>query len=57
MNPLAVIDPKEKAAAQDAPNRFFEPGGWEIATALFFIAATIMALLIMKAGKGKDYGD
>ncbi len=57
MNPIAVLDPKAKAAAQDAPNRFFEPGGWEIAAGLFFIAATIMVLLIIKAGKGKDYGD
>ncbi|MFP6873030.1 MAG: hypothetical protein VCA55_05910 [Verrucomicrobiales bacterium] len=57
MNLLAVVDPKEKAAAQDAPNRFFEPAGWEIATVLFFIAATIMVLLIIRAGKGKDYGD
>ena len=57
MNLIAVVDPKAKAAAQDAPNRFFEPAGWEIATVLFFIAATIMVLLMIRAGKGKDYGD
>ena len=57
MNLIAVVDPKEKAAAQDAPNRFFEPEGWGIGALIFFIAATVMVLLILKAGKGKDYGD
>ena len=57
MNLIAVVDPKEKAAAQDAPNRFFEPEGWGIRALIFFIAATVMVLLILKAGKGKDYGD
>ena len=57
MNLIAVVDPKAKAAAKDAPNQFFEPDGWGIAAALFFIAATIMVLLMIKAGKGKDYGD
>ena len=57
MNLIAVVDPKEKAAAQDAPNRFFEPEGWGIGASIFFIASTIMVLLILRAGKGKNYGD
>ena len=57
MNLIAVVDPKEKASAQDAPNRFFEPEGWGIGALIFFIAATVMVLLILKAGKGKNYGD
>ena len=54
---IAVVDPKAKVAAHDAPNQYFKPDGWGIATALFFLAATVMVLLIIKAGKGKDYGD
>ena len=57
MNLIAVVDPKAKVAAHDAPNQFFKPDGWGIATALFFLAAAVMVLLIIKAGKGKDYGD
>ncbi|MCH2061439.1 MAG: hypothetical protein MK183_12510 [Verrucomicrobiales bacterium] len=57
MNLIAVVDPKAKAAAQDAPNRFFEPEGWGLGAIIFFIASAIMILLILKAGKGKDYGD
>ena len=57
MNLIAVVDPKEKAAAQDAPNKFFEPEGWETGALIFFIAAALMILLILKAGKGKNYGD
>jgi len=54
---IAVVDPKAKVAAHDAPNQYFKPDGWGLAAALFFLAATIMVLLIIKAGKGKDYGD
>ena len=57
MNLIAVVDPKAKAAAQDAPNMFFEPEGWGIGAIIFFVASVFMILLIMKAGKGKNYGD
>ena len=57
MTLIAVVDPKEKAAAQDAPNRFFEPDGWEIGAVIFFIVSVLMILLMLKAGKGKNYGD
>jgi len=57
MNLIAVVDPKAKAAAQDAPNRFFEPEGWGLGAIIFFVFSAFMILLILKGGKGKDYGD
>ena len=57
MNFIAVVDPKAKAAAQDAPNRFFEPEAWGLGAIIFFIFSAFMILLILKGGKGKDYGD
>ncbi len=57
MNLIAVVDPKEQAAAQDAPNKFFKPEGWGTGALIFFIASALMVLLILKAGTGKNYGD
>ena len=54
MNLLGIANPKQKAIeivqTGGAPTGFFEPGS------LFFWSA-VMVWLIIRAGKGKNYGE
>ena len=58
MNSLTVANAKQEAIDAVAPNAVFEPNTMLAAFAvLFFIASMGMIALIIRAGKGKDYGD
>lgn len=55
---LALANSKQKAIEAAAPNAVFEPGTTiYVLTIIFFIVAVGMMWLIIRAGKGKDYGD
>lgn len=58
MTLLAVTSTKQQAIEAAAPNAIFEPfPALPYLAAAFFIAAAGMVWLILRAGKGKNYGD
>ena len=58
MDPLLIANIKQKAIDAAAPNAVFEPGScFPWASAIFFIVSAALVWLMIKAGKGKNYGD
>ena len=62
MNLLGIANPKQKAIeivqTGGAPTGFFEPGSlffW--LTIIFLLLSAVMVWLIIRAGKGKNYGE
>ena len=62
MTLLGIANPKQKAIeivqTVGAPTGFFEPGSlffW--LTIIFFLLSAVMVWLIIRAGKGKNYGE
>ena len=62
MNLLGTVNPKQRAIdvveTSGAPTGFFEPGSlffW--LTIIFFLASAAMVWLMIREGKGKNYGD
>jgi len=57
MDPLLIANIKQKAI-DAAPNAVFEPGSFfPWASAIFFVVSVALIWLMIKAGKGKNYGD
>ncbi len=58
MAPLLIANIKQKAIDAVAPNAVFEPGSFfPWASAIFFVISVALIWLMIKAGKGKNYGD
>lgn len=58
MDPLLIANIKQKAIDAVAPNAVFEPGSFfPWASAIFFVLSVVLIWLMVKAGKGKNYGD
>ena len=58
MAPLLIANIKQKAIDATAPNAVFEPGTFfPWASAVFFLVSAALIWLMIKAGKGKNYGD
>ena len=58
MDPLLIANIKQKAIEAAAPNAVFEPGTlFPWLSAIFFLLSAVLIWLMIKAGKGKNYGD
>ncbi|MDP6859945.1 MAG: hypothetical protein QF426_08990 [Verrucomicrobiales bacterium] len=58
MDPSLIANIKQKAIDAAAPNAVFEPGSFfPWASAIFFLVSVALIWLMIKAGKGKNYGD
>ena len=58
MDSLLIANIKQKAIDATAPNAVFEPGTFfPWASAVFFVVPAALIWLMIKAGKGKNYGD
>jgi len=58
MDSLLIANIKQKAIDATAPNAVFEPGTFfPWASAVFFLVSAALIWLMIKAGKGKNYGD
>ena len=58
MDPSLIANIKQKAIDAVAPNATFEPGSFfPWASAIFFMVSVALIWLMIKAGKGKNYGD
>ena len=58
MDSLLIANIKQKAIDATAPNAVFEPGTFfPWASAVFFLVSAALIWLMIKVGKGKNYGD
>ena len=58
MDPSLIANIKQKAIDAVAPNATFEPGSFfPWASAIFFVVSVALIWLMIREGKGKNYGD